>query len=86
MRRSTSTSWQTQRDLIAKSGHDLYAQHHIGKREGDRAHLIHYIDHGTGLSYTEKPNAIVVILGVNDRAPLRERAPPAKEAASSTVV
>jgi hypothetical protein len=42
---------QTQRDLIAKSGHDLHAQHHIGRREGDRAHLIHYIDHGTGLSY-----------------------------------
>jgi uncharacterized protein len=33
---------------------------------------------------TEKPNAIVVMLGVNDRAPLRERAPPAKEAASSS--
>jgi hypothetical protein len=27
----------------------------------------------------EKPNAIVVMLGVNDRAPLRERAPAAKE-------
>ena len=28
---------------------------------------------------TEKANAIVVMLGVNDRAPLRERPPPAKE-------
>jgi len=27
------------------------------------------------LSETEKPNAIVVMLGVNDRSPLRERAP-----------
>jgi uncharacterized protein len=36
------------------------------------------------LPVTEKPNAIVVMLGVNDRAPLRERPPPAKEAASSS--
>ena len=36
------------------------------------------------LPATEKPNAIVVMLGVNDRAPLRERPPPAKEAASSS--
>src|SRR5262249_50901653 len=36
------------------------------------------------LPATEKLNAIVVMLGVNDRAPLRERAPPAKEAASSS--
>ena len=33
---------------------------------------------------TEKANAIVVMLGVNDRAPLRERPPPAKEPASSS--
>jgi uncharacterized protein len=31
------------------------------------------------LPATEKPNAIVVMLGVNDRLPLRERAPAAKE-------
>jgi uncharacterized protein len=36
------------------------------------------------LPATEKPNTIVVMLGVNDRAPLRERAPPPKEAASSS--
>jgi uncharacterized protein len=36
------------------------------------------------LPATEKPNAIVVLLGVNDRAPLRERPLPAKEAASSS--
>ena len=30
----------------------------------------------------EKPNAIVVMLGVNDRLPLRDRAPPAKSAAA----
>ncbi len=30
------------------------------------------------LSATEKPNAIVVMLGVNDRSPLRERAPATK--------
>ena len=36
------------------------------------------------LPVTEKPNAIVVMLGVNDRASLRERPPPAKEAASSS--
>jgi uncharacterized protein len=35
------------------------------------------------LPATEKPNAIVVMLGVNDRSSLRERAP-AKEAASSS--
>jgi hypothetical protein len=34
------------------------------------------------LPATEKPNAIVVMLGLNDRAPLRERAPAAKEATS----
>ena len=31
------------------------------------------------LPATEKPNAIVVMLGVNDRSPLRERAPATKE-------
>ena len=31
------------------------------------------------LPASEKPNAIVVMLGVNDRSSLRERAPPAKE-------
>jgi hypothetical protein len=36
------------------------------------------------LPATEKPNAIVVMFGVNDRAPLRERPPPAKEATSSS--
>ena len=36
------------------------------------------------LPATEKLNTIVVMLGVNDRAPLRERPPPAKEAASSS--
>ena len=34
------------------------------------------------LPATEKANAIVVMLGVNDRSSLRERAPPAKEATS----
>ena len=34
------------------------------------------------LPATEKANAIVVMLGVNDRSSLRERAPPAKEASS----
>ena len=34
------------------------------------------------LPATEKPNAIVVMLGVNDRSPLRERAPAAKEPTS----
>ena len=34
------------------------------------------------LPATEKPNAIVVMLGVNDRSSLRERAPAAKEATS----
>ena len=34
------------------------------------------------LPATEKPNAIVVMLGVNDRSSLRERAPPAKETTS----
>jgi hypothetical protein len=34
------------------------------------------------LPATEKPDAIVVMLGLNDRAPLRERAPAAKEATS----
>ncbi len=34
------------------------------------------------LPATEKPNAIVVMLGVNDRSSLRERAPPSKEATS----
>ena len=34
------------------------------------------------LAATEKPNAIVVMLGVNDRSSLRERAPAAKEATS----
>lgn len=33
---------------------------------------------------TEKLDAIVVMLGVNDRAPLRERPPPAKEAAPAS--
>ncbi len=33
---------------------------------------------------TEKANAIIVMLGVNDRAPLRERPPPANEPASSS--
>ncbi len=32
---------------------------------------------------TDKPNAIVVMLGVNDRLPLRDRAPPPKAAATS---
>ena len=32
----------------------------------------------------EKPNAIVVMLGVNDRAPLRERAPTAKESTTDS--
>jgi hypothetical protein len=36
------------------------------------------------LPATEKPNAIVVMLGANDRGPLRERAPAAKEPASSS--
>ena len=36
------------------------------------------------LPATEKPNAIVVMFGVNDRAPLRERPAPAKEAPSSS--
>ena len=34
------------------------------------------------LPATEKANAIVVMLGVNDRSSLRERAPAAKEATS----
>jgi uncharacterized protein len=34
------------------------------------------------LPATEKANAIVVMLGVNDRSSLRERTPPAKEASS----
>jgi uncharacterized protein len=34
------------------------------------------------LPATEKANAIVVMLGVNDRSSLRERAPPAKETSS----
>ena len=34
------------------------------------------------LPATEKPNAIVVMLGVNDRSSLRERAPAAKETTS----
>ena len=34
------------------------------------------------LPATEKPNAIVVMLGVNDRSPLRERPPAAKETTS----
>ncbi len=33
---------------------------------------------------TEKPNAIVVMLGVNDRLPLRDRTPPRPAAATST--
>jgi hypothetical protein len=36
------------------------------------------------LPATEKPNVIIVMLGVNDRAPLRERAPSAKESVSSS--
>src|SRR5262245_28203170 len=36
------------------------------------------------LPATEKANAIVVMLGVNDRASLRERLPPAKEPAPSS--
>jgi uncharacterized protein len=36
------------------------------------------------LPATEKPNAIVVMLGVNDRSSLRERLPAAKEAPSSS--
>ena len=36
------------------------------------------------LPATEKPKAIVVMLGVNDRAPLRERAPAAKESTHPT--
>src|SRR4029077_468406 len=31
------------------------------------------------LPATDRPNAIIVMLGVNDRSSLRERAPPAKE-------